>query len=125
MILQIFREEFTYIKTTRRNKSALLDCQYNLSPSISVSPRVGSHKLFKFIHLSDALDIVFLLEPLLDGCSIKIQAVALADKRNVVTPDRSVHRRFRFAKQFANILHAHQFPFKRLWLLLLTNCLLK
>ena len=46
----------------------------------------------------DALDILFLIEPLLDGRAIKIQSVTLADKRNVVTPHRSVHRRFGFAK---------------------------
>ena len=68
--------------------------QPTLLSSISISPRVGSHKLFELIHLSDALDILFLLEPLLDSRSIEIQSVTLADKRDVVTPHRSVHRRF-------------------------------
>ena len=77
-----------------------------LSP-VSISPRVGCHKLFKLFRMGDALDILFLLEPPLDSRSIEIQPVTLADKRNVVTPDRSVHCRFGFTKQFANILHAH------------------
>ena len=97
--------------------------QPTLLSSISVAPWVGSHKLLELLHIGDALDILFLLEPFLDGWSIEIQSVTLTDKRNVVTSHRSVHRRFRFAKQFANILHAHQFSFKRLWLLLLANCL--
>lgn len=99
--------------------------QASLLSAISVSPRVGSHKLLELLHIGDALDILFLLEPFLDCWSIKVQSVTLADKRNVVTPHRSVHRRFGFTKQFANILYAHQLPFERLWLLLLTNCLFK
>ena len=75
--------------------------------TVSISPRVGCHKLFELLHIGDALDILFLLEPLLDSRSIEIQSVTLADKRNVVTPHRSVHRRFGFAKHLANILHAH------------------
>ena len=66
--------------------------------AISITPRVGSHKLLELLHIGDALDILFLLEPLLDSRSIEIQSVTLADKRNVVTPHRSVHRRFGFAK---------------------------
>ena len=66
--------------------------------TVSVSPWIGSHKLFELLHISDAFDILFLLEPFLDGWSIEIQSVTLADKRNVVTPHRSVHRRFGFAK---------------------------
>ena len=123
MILQIFQEEFTCIKRKRRSKSALSGCENNLPSSILVSPRGGSHKLFKLIHLSDTLDILFLLEPFLDCRSIEIQSVTLADKRDVVTPHRSVQRRFRFTEQFANIFHAHQLSFEWLWLLLLTNCL--
>ena len=91
--------------------------------AVSISPWVGCHKLFELLHVGDALDILFLLEPFLDGWSIEIQSVTLADKRNVVTPHRSVHRRFGFAKQFANILYTHQLPFEWLWLLLLANCL--
>ena len=108
-----------------RLASLYLIHQPTLLSSISVSPRVGSHKLFKLLHIGDALDILFLLEPLLDCRSVEVQTVTLADKRNVVTPHRSVHRRFRFAKQFANILHAHQLSFEWLWLLLLANCLFK
>ena len=44
--------------------------------SISVSPWVGSHKLFELLHISDAFDILFLLEPLLDSRSIEIQSIA-------------------------------------------------
>ena len=97
--------------------------QPTLLSSISVAPWVGSHKLFELLHIGDALDILFLLEPFLDCRSIEIQSVTLADKRNVVTPHRSVHCRFGFTKQFANILHAHQLSFEWLWLLLLANCL--
>jgi len=53
-----------------------------------------SHKLFELLHIGDALDILFLLEPLLDSRSVEVQPITLADKRNVVTSDRSVHRRF-------------------------------
>ena len=73
-------------------------CENKLPLSISVAPRVGSHKLLELLHIGDALDILFLLEPFLDRRSIEIQPVALTDKRNVVTPHRSVHRRFGFAK---------------------------
>ena len=66
--------------------------------SISVSPRVGSHKLLELLHVGNALDILFLLEPLLDRWPVEVQSVTLADKRNVVTPHRSVHRRFGFTK---------------------------
>ena len=66
--------------------------------TVSISPWVRSHKLFELLHIGDALDILFLLEPLLDGRSVEILSVTLADKRNVVTPHRSVHRRFGFAK---------------------------
>ena len=93
--------------------------------AVSISPWVGSHKLFELLHIGDALDILFLLEPLLDGRSVEVQPIALADKRNVVTPHRSVHRRFGFAEQFAHILHAHQLSFEWLWLLLLAYCLFK
>ena len=65
-----------------------------LLASISVAPWVGSHKLLELLHIGDALDILFLLEPFLDCWSIKVQSITLADKRNVVTPHRSVHRRF-------------------------------
>ena len=75
--------------------------------TVSISPRGGCHKLFELLHIGDALDILFLLEPFLDGWSVEVQPIALADKLNVVAPHRSVHRRFRFAKHFANILHAH------------------
>ena len=75
--------------------------------TVSISPLVGSHKLFELLHVSDALDILFLIESLLDCRSVEVQPVALADKRNVVTPHRSAHRRFRFAKHLANILNAH------------------
>ena len=73
-------------------------CEYKLPLSISVSPWVGSHKLFELLHIGDALDILFLLELLLDGRSVEIQSVSLVDKRNVVAPHRSVHRIFGFAK---------------------------
>ena len=66
--------------------------------TVSVSPWIGRHKLFELFHMGDALDILFLLEPLLDDRSIEIQSVTLADKRNVVTPHRSVHRGFLFIK---------------------------
>ena len=66
--------------------------------AVSISPGVGSHKLFELLHVGDALDILFLLEPLLDGRSLEIHPVTLADKRNVVASHRSVHRRFGFAK---------------------------
>jgi hypothetical protein len=75
-----------------------LSHQPTLLAAISVAPWVGSHKPFELLHIGNTLDILFLLEPLLDGWSIEIQSVTLADKRNVVTPDRSVHRRFGFAK---------------------------
>ena len=47
-------------------------CQSLSNPStpllaaISVSPWIGSHKLLKLLHMGDALDILFLIEPLLD-----------------------------------------------------------
>ena len=75
--------------------------------TVSISLRVGCHKLFELLHIGDALDILFLLEPLLDGRSIEIQLVALTDKRNVVTSYRSVHCGFLFTKHLANILNAH------------------
>ncbi len=93
--------------------------------SISVAPRVGSHKLFELLHVGDALDILFLLEPLLYCRSVEVQPVTLANERNVVAPHRSVHRRFRFTKHLANIFHTHQLSFKRLWLLFLADRLLK
>ena len=124
MILQIFREEFTDIKRKRRIYSALSRCWYNLPTSmVLVSPRVGSHKLFELIHLSDTLDILFFLEPFLDGWSIEVQSVTLADIGYILNSHRSIYCRFWFAKQLANIIHAHKFSFERLWLLLLTNCL--
>ena len=106
-----------------RLASLYLIHQPSLLSSISVSPWVGSHKLFELIHLSNTLDVLFLVEPFLNCWSVEIQSVTLADKRNVVTPHRSVHRRFGFAKQLANILHAHQLAFEWLRLLLLANCL--
>ena len=108
-----------------RLASLYLIHQPTLLASISVAPWVGCHKLFELLHIGDALDILFLLEPLLDGRSVEIQSITLADKRNVVTPHRSVHRRFRFAKHLANILHAHQLSFEWLRLLFLANCLFK
>ena len=66
--------------------------------SISVSPRVGSHKLLELLDIGDALYILFPLEPLLDCRPVEVQTVTLADKRNVVVSHRSVHRRFGFAK---------------------------
>ena len=62
--------------------------------TVSVSPRVGRHKLFELLHMGDALDILLLLEPFLDSRSVEVQPVTLTDKRDVVTPHRSVHRRF-------------------------------
>ena len=86
--------------------------QPTLLASISVAPWIGSHKLLELLHIGDALDILFLLEPFLDCRPVEVQSVTLADKRNVVIPDRSVHRRFGFAKHLANIFHAHQLSFE-------------
>lgn len=79
--------------------------------TVSISPRVGRHILLELLHMGDALDILLLLEPLLDRWLIEIQSVALADKRNVVTPHRSIHRRFGFAKHLANIIGAEKDAF--------------
>ena len=77
IILQTFREKSTIVKIKRRSKSALSGCENNLPTSmVPVSPWVGSHKLFKLLHIGDALDILFLLEPFLDGWSIEIQSIA-------------------------------------------------
>ena len=110
-----------------RSRLATLYLIHQLSSlsSISVSPRVGRHKLFELLHVGDALDILFLLEPFLDCRSVEVQTVTLADKRNVVASHRSIHRRFRFAEQFANIFHTHQLSFEWLRLLFLANCLFK
>ena len=62
--------------------------------TVSISPRVGCHKLFELLHMSDALDILFLLEPLLDSRSVGVQPITLVDKRDVVTPHCAIHRRF-------------------------------
>ena len=106
---------FVIINKEKGDRSRLFNLslihQPTLLASISVSPWVGSHKLLELLHIGDALDILFLLEPFLDRRSIEIQPVTLADKRDVVTPHCAIHRRFRFAEQFANILHAHQLSF--------------
>ena len=109
--------------TSIRLTNLCLIHQLSSLASISVAPWGGSHKLLELLHIGDALDILFLLEPFLDCRSVEVQPVTLANERNVVTPHRSVLRRFRFTEQFANILHVYRLSFEWLWLLLLANCL--
>lgn len=82
-----------WVTSIRLTNLSLIN-QLALLASISVAPWVWSHKLFELLHIGDALDILFLLEPFLDCRPVEVQSVTLADKRNVVTPHRSVHRRF-------------------------------
>lgn len=62
--------------------------------TVSISPRIGRHKHFELLHMGNALNILFLLEPSLDCRPVKVQPIALANKRDVVTPHCSVHGGF-------------------------------
>ena len=97
MILQIFREEFTYSKRKRRTNPPFNLClihQTSLLSSISITPRVGSHHLLNLLHTSDCIQMVLLIEPLFDSRSVEVQSIALSDIRDIPIPHRSVHRGF-------------------------------
>ena len=79
---------------------SLSNSSYHFTSVDFYNAKGRSHKLFELLHIGDALDILFLLEPLLDGRSIEIQSVTLADKRNVVTS----HVRYTADFDFPSIL---------------------